>query len=257
MPYRKTNRRPARRPAFRRRFRRRRGATHRPRKALSTGYKGVPNIFRFSRETAPVTLDLGVTGSGVTMVPGSAVSVPNMAKVEFAAFQMADMPGMADFINLYANIKLKSITTYLMPLWSVQTNSLSLPSDLLISRVNSRYLTNGWDPTGALTTSDATRAQLAQIVKKSRSRYSSKRSLKLVTKDPLVWVDIPTTVGGPGTVRVLRKGPWLPCEPVALQQEFSGNSLLFADSINGADIPAGVYKYRVYHRCEFECSFIG
>jgi hypothetical protein len=35
------------------------------------------------------------------------------------------------------------------------------------------------------------------------------------------------------------------------------NDTFFADTFNGDSLPAGIYKYRVYHKVNFRVAFVG
>lgn len=244
--------------AFRRKARSKsKSSKAKARKSLSTGYKGAPNQYRFIRETRPDVVDMGVNGSGITLIPGTG-AIPNTSVLNLANFQINQLAGgFAEFGNLFANYKIDKIETILIPQWQNTVNpdgagsgTTQIPN-LMITRINSKFLVNGYTLPG---TAEANRDKLAQVQKKTRSLYGNRKWLRLITNHPLVFQDINDGAGG---VNLTTKAqPWLPTATAA-DQEFSMNDIIFADTLSGIDLPTGVYKYRFYHRVHFRCSFVG
>lgn len=236
----------------------------RPRRALSTGYRGPPNQYKFIRETSPVTLDIGAASvaSGVSIIAGTG-PLPNTAMLQLPPFKMDALPGYTEFSALFANFKVDKIETILIPQWVNNTQPTINPltgawsatagvPNLMITRVNTRYLPQGYT---APATAEASRSKLSQIVKKTRSLYGTRKWLKLTTTRPTVLAEILEAPAGAAS-EIARKSPWLPTSSMA-DQEFVQNDLLFADRLNGTDHLAGVYLYRMYHRITFRCGFLG
>lgn len=170
---------------------------------------------------------------------------------------MADLPNVTEFAALYANFKVDRITTYLIPQWEstdnpngVGSGPLQIPG-LCISKVNTKYLATGLT---ASANAAAQRTVLAQIMKKTRSLYGSKKWLKLTTARPNVPIDV--SDGAASTNIGLFPSPWLQFS-TGTDQQFASNTTFFADTLNGTDIQPRIYKYRCYSRVEFRCSFVG
>lgn len=244
-------------------WRKRKKGKARPTRALSLGYRGSPNQYRFIRETRPVVFDLADPAStGVTIIAGTG-AIPNMAVFSFPDFSMDDLPGFSDFSALFANYRVDSIKTYLVPQWTQQnqptinplgawTATATIPN-LMITRVNTKYLPNGYV---LKATAEENRDQLAQIMKKKRSLYGTRKWLKITTSKPQVFQEILETRAGVSDNLITRPSPWLPTVQAA-DQEFALNDLIFADRMDGTDFAVGLYKYRMYHRVSFRTSFVG
>ena len=119
------------------------------------------------------------------------------------------------------------------------------------TRVNTKWLVNGLTLAG---TAEAQRDVLAQIQKKTRSLYGTKKWLKINTINPRVIMQIEDGAGGQNEIS--KASPWLP-SLTAADQEFQMNDVLFADKLDGSDFSVGLYKYRMYHRIHFKTSFVG
>lgn len=260
MPKRKFTGAGGRAPKRRRHVVHRRGKA-RPRRALSTGYRGLPNQYRFVRETRPTTIDLGVAANGVSLVAGTG-AIPNISVFEFPGLQFNQLPGHTDFGNLFANYKVDRIETMLIPQWQMQTQGAINPlpgpwlatgatPNLVVTRVNTKYLVNGLT---IQATAEANLDELAQIQKKKRSMYSSKRGLKIITSRPRVSYNL--NDGSGGTNVASETTPWLPLA-TADDQEFVMNDVLFASRCDGLDFAPGIWRYRIYHRVHFRTSFVG
>lgn len=236
-------------------------AKARPR--LSIGYKGVPNQYRFIRETRPTTIDLGNAATpGVTHIAGTG-SIPNIAVFEFPNFAINQLAGgFTEFSALFANYKIDKIQTILIPQWSSQNVQAINPltgtwlgtgaiPNLMLTRVNTKYLPNGYV---VKATAEENRDQLAQIQKKTRSMYGSRKWLRINTVKPRVNYEIEDGAGGQNIVS--QASPWLPSVDAA-DQEYSMNDILFADRLDGTNFAVGLHLYRMYHRIHFRTSFVG
>lgn len=239
----------------------RRKGSARPTRSLRTSYRGTPNQYRFVRETTPVTIDLGTTSAiagapTVTVIAGTG-AIPSTSMVHFGAFTIADLTNfVAEFHPLFANYKVDSITTYMIPQWTQSAQLYSSPatavnlSDLLITRVNTKFLAAGYT---APATAEASRLKLSQIMMKKRSQYASRKWLKVHTTSPDVPKEIPD--GAAGVNATQQRAPWLPIAS-ATNQQFIMNDTFFADTLNGVDVPVGIFKYRVYHKVNFRCAYV-
>lgn len=239
---------------------RRKGAA-RPSRSLSLGYRGTPNQYRFIRETRPTTIDMGTVGNGVSLLAGTG-SIPNMSIFEFPNFEMNQLPGFSDFSNLFANYKVDKIETILIPQWEGMTQppinplggawtaTASTPN-LMLTRVNTKFLVNGIT---VAANAETQRDELAQIMKKTRSLYGTKKWLKINTSNPGVLLQIPDGAGG--TNEAVTPSPWLSTTDSA-DQQFQMNDVLFADRTDGADFAPGIWRYRMYHKVHFRTSFVG
>ncbi len=234
---------------------RRKGAA-RPSRSVSTGYRGTPNQYRFIRETRPTTIDMGTVGNGVTLLAGTG-DIPDMSILQFPNFEMNQVPGYTDFSSLFANFKIDKIETILVPMWQESVNpdgagsgTTQLPN-LMMTRINTKWLVNGIT---IAADAETQRDELAQIMKKSRSLYGTKKWLKITTSNPNVTKTIPDGSGGTNTV--IEPQPWLSTTDSA-DQQFQMNDVLFADRLDGEDFDPDVYLYRMYHRVHFRTSFVG
>ena len=240
----------------------RRKGLARPTRSLRTAYRGTPNQYRFVRETRPVTIDLGTASAegdahatpSVTIIAGT----PNTAMVNFGHFTMSALVNFeAEFDPLFANYKIDSITTFLIPQWSQGVQLLSNPTsahqypNLMLTRVNTKFLPGGYTVPA---TAEASRDKLAQIQMKTRSIYGTHKWLKIVTRNPDVPLDVPD--GAAGVNSTQQSAPWLPIK-ASSNQQFIMNDTFFADTFNGDSLPAGIYKYRVYHKVNFRVAFVG
>lgn len=229
---------------------------------LSVGYKGAPNTYSYIRETRPTVIDIGSNATpGVTIVAGTD-SIPDIAVFEFANFSIDQLPGFTDFSNLYSSYKIDKIETILIPMWEqtvqqsinpqtgVWSNTGYIPN-LMITRINTKYLPNGYS---IKATAEENRDQLAQIVKKTRSLYGNRKWLTINTDRPKVFQEIEDGQGGQNLVT--KPSPWLPTVEAA-DQEYSMNDIVFADRLDGTNFSVGLYRYRMYHRVHFRCSFVG
>lgn len=220
----------------------------RPMRALRTGYGGM-NVYRFVRETLPSTATFSI-------IP--AANYAAMGYMSFENLKFDLLPGASDFQNLFARYKVDKIITTLTPLFeqSVVTNNTNPASSaqLEITRVNTKFM-NGDFPIE--TTSDAQLSELAQLQAKSKSLYTSKRPLVLVTDNP--GVEGRSVIDAAGNeVDARRTCPWLalsgPNE--ALDVPFKHNSVIFAARVDGGAVTVD-YKFRVTHKVFFRCSQVG
>lgn len=230
---------------------------------LSTSYRGVPNKYAFIRETRPITIDLGTAGSGVTLVAGTG-TIPNLSIFSFPNFAIDQLPGFSDFSNLFASYKIDKVEVNFVPMWDSTVQQTVNPltgawtgtsyvPNLVITRINTKYLTNGYV---VQSTAEANRDQLAQIIKKSRTLYGSKKWLKCTTDKPRIFQEILESRAGVSDNLISRSSPWLPTVQAA-DQEFLMNDMIFADRIDGTNFLGGIHKYRVYTKVHFRCSFVG
>lgn len=233
----------------------------RPRKSLRTSYKGVPNQYRFVRESLPFTIDVGNPPATYGQLIGGG-GVQNLTLLFFSGFQMKQLVEFErDFPPLFNTYKLDKLEVFMLPQWEgmiaspmVETAgtgvSLALPN-LACTRVSTRYMLNNPAPVSAL---DA-REQLAQIQMKSRSTYASKRWLKLTTTSPMVMMKVESLVTTAPTNLAPKKAPWLDLLTGA-DQKFMINSQVYLDRIDGNDFPGGStpYKYRCYYKAHFRVS---
>jgi len=237
---------------------RRKGAA-RPMRSLSTGYRGTPNQYRFVRETLPVIVDVGTTDAltGVSVLAAADADDTTMSVIKVPNFKFADVQSPDEFANLFANYKIDKIETFLIPQWEGTVNPdyttsgpLAIPN-LMITRLNTKYLSTGLSISA---NANAQRVVLSQIVKKTRSLYGSRKWLKLTTANPQVQIDVAD--GGASTNIGLFNQPWLSLA-TGQDQQFAENTTFFADRLNGTDMVANIYKYRMYRKVHFRTSFVG
>lgn len=213
-------------------------------------------ISTFVRETIPVVVDLGVAASGVTLIAGTG-AIPNIAMYKAPPLDFTKLAKYTEFQSLFNNFKVDKIETIMIPMWQqtvnpdYDTSGTANLSDLMITRVNTKWLINGL---AAESTAELQRGQLAEIQKKTRSLYSGKKWMKMVTHNP----DVPATVsdGAGSTNTYVRPSPWLSLIN-SPDQRYSLNDVFFADRLDGKDFTTGVYLYRMYHRVHFRTSFVG
>lgn len=230
---------------------------------IKTGYKGKPNQYSFIRETRPVTIDMGDAATpGVSLIAGTG-AIPNISVFQFPGFQINQLAGgFTEFSQLFANYKIHKIETVFIPQWVQNTQQSVNPQtgvwthtgyvpNLMLTRINTKYLVNGLT---IAATAEAQRDNLAQIQKKQRSLYGTKKWLKINTWYPRVPAEIEDGAGGQNLYG--KAAPWLPCATAA-DQEFLMNDVLFADKLDGTSFSPGLYKYRMYHRIHFKTSFVG
>lgn len=242
---------------------RRRGSA-RPIKSLSTGYKGLPNEYRFVRETRPAMVDLGDAASaGVTLLAGTG-TIPNQSIFTFPNFSVNQLAEFSKISALFANYCVDRIETYLVPMWETMNQQAVVPltgswvataniPNLMVTRINTKRLIG---PYVNKANAELNRDQLAAIQKKSRSLYSSKKWMKVFTANPPIIQDVPDGLGAGGTNQITIKNKWLSCLNGA-DQIFNTNHLVFADRLDNTNFVAGIHKYRYYHRVHFRCSFVG
>jgi hypothetical protein len=160
-------------------------------RSLRQSYRGTPNKYRFVRETVPTTINVAQAGLGVTIIPSSTAGEPSMSVLQFPNFEVQLLSGfMADFNPLFANYKIDKIETILIPQWqsmvSVNTGDNNghpnyNQSNLVVTRVNSKFLLNGFTVAADAVTQ---RMELAQIQMKTRSLYGSRKWLRCNTRNP-------------------------------------------------------------------------
>lgn len=245
---------------FRKRRSYRKGSA-RPRRALSLGYRGAPNQYRFVRETVPECINVGITGNGVTLIPAAGASDWNMSYLSFNNFKMEQLVNfVTEFDPLFVNYKVDMIETILIPQWQVmvQNNvSVGAPTsptpDLMVTRLNTRWLATGFT---AAANADLQRKELAQIQKKTRSLYGNKKWLKLVTKKPYVSKVVPDDDADSDQSMALQPMPWLSIKN-ASDVVLAMNDVVLFDSLRCEDLGTTPYVYRMYHRCHFRVAQVG
>lgn len=238
------------RPAAAKRARKapaRKGA--RPMRALPSSYKSM-NVHRFVRETMPQTKSFSI-------IPGG-TAFPAMGKLDFEnlSFDLL-VNGVTDFGNLFARYKVDKIETILTPLFAEVTETYgpnanySLSPALRITRVNTKWF-NG--PTSFGTTSDAVLTELAQIQSKTVTPYASRRSMKLITYNPGVYVKgVEDNTNTELTTRA--SAPWM---NISTQNDvpLRHNSAIYAERTDGSAL-TDAWKYRVVHKVYFRCAQVG
>ena len=215
-------------------------------RSLKTNYRS-NNVYRFCRETLPLTLSF-------SLIPAGA-SFPAMGYLNFDNLQFNQLvEATQDFGNLFARYKVDRIVTYLTPLFqeTISDNSSTARYDfspnLKITRINTKYLNE--DFATSANADDQLRV-LAQFQSKSVSQYSSKKSLKIETKNP--GVRRKGVLDSTGTeIDVRAPCPWLNAS-IETNIPLSHNSLIFAERIDGGGLNAN-WKYRVVHKVYFRCS---
>ena len=235
--------------------RRRKGAA-RPMRSLRTSYRGVPNQYRFMRETPAAVIDLHdyITTSGVTHNEVAVVKLQNVS------LDILGAGPVAEFTNLFTNYKVDKIDIILRPMWqkSVQNNATfasgvgshaELPN-MRITRVNTKYMS---EDLNLGTTNAGIREKLAEIQMKSDSLYSGSRPLFITTKHPRVYEKVADDIDGTQTSIVSRQQPWLSLRN-ATNTLFSHNELLVAQRLDHGVIPDGYYKYEYIVRMHFRTS---
>ncbi len=259
-------RRPTRRPT--KAARRRPSYLARPMRALRSGYRGVPNQYRYVRETIPIVIDLGATDLSSTPFIRAVDTGGVMKELNFKAFTMAGTtagalvyPGLSGFVQdfggLYQRYKVDEIEIILRPMWhsSINTVDASTPEqtyypDLIVTRMNTRYMNA--DLTGG--TLGSIEKAIAETQLKTQSGYSDKRPLKFVTKNPRVYANSVIDQAAPGANFELTtmKAPWL---NIADQSdvEFAQNSMIWIQRRDHQPFVANFYKYEVKFRVTFRC----
>jgi len=236
----------------------RRGAA-RPRRALRSGYKGVPNQYRFIRETLPRTIDVGNPTLPYGQLLSGPIGTQNIAMLTFASFQMSNLVDFTqDFSNLFTSYKLDKLEVFMVPMWTstpqqvydLGTGGNALPN-LAVTRVNSKYVLNHTVPTDAL---DA-REMIAQLQMKTRSMYASKRWLKISTLNPSIVTEVLSGVTPTDTNTAIKRGGWMSISQAA-DQTFLFNSRCFLDRVDGNSFPGGptVYLYKFWYKAHFRVS---
>lgn len=250
MPGRNTRRHyPGKKAATKRRapVRKRKGA--RPMRSLPSTYKSM-NVHRFVRETMPETKSFSIVPAGTAF--------PAMGKLDFDSLSFNLLVnGVTDFGNLFARYKVDKIETILTPLFTEVNETYSaganysLSPALRITRINTKWF-NG--PMNFGTTSDAVLSELAQIQSKSVTAYASRRSLKMITYNPGVYLK---AVEDNTSTELTTRGP-APWMNISTQNDvpLRHNSAIFAERTDGSDLTTA-WKYRVVHKVYFRCSQVG
>lgn len=230
-------------------IRRRRISRARPMRSLKTNYRAI-NTYRFTRETMPQTLPFSIIAAGT--------SFPAMGYLEFANLQFNQLvQSTTEFGNLFARYKVDKIETILTPMFQevqAPANASFMPSNspaLRITRINTKYF-NG--PTSLGSTSDAVLSELAQIQSKTVTPYASRKSLKLVTLNPMIQAQsvLDTTST---EITTAQPAPWMNISNQA-DVPFRHNSVVFAERTDGQAVTTD-WKYRVVHKVYFRCAQVG
>jgi hypothetical protein len=232
----------------------------RPMRALRQSYKGVPNAYRFVRESTPFFLNVGVAGSHISLIAGTG-SIPNISVLKSDKFSMDMLSAFeTEFAPLFATFKLDKVELTMIPQWQIMNEgNLSVGADtsrtpnLMVTRINTKYL--GQDVT-LDSTAEGQRDALAQRQMKTRSLYGSKKWLKLTTHRPDVARAVPKDLAHTATVQALQASPWLPIQG-GDKVQFALNDLCFFDSLSGEDILHIPYVYRCYWKAYFRVSQVG
>lgn len=234
----------------------------RPMKSLSTGYRGTPNEYRFVRETIPEIVNVGIINPGVTIIPAAGPGDWNMSALQFSGFKMEQVSQfVTEFSPLFASYYLDKIETILIPQWqtSVQSAvSVGAPTsptpELMVTRVNTKYFPGDFTYQA---TALLQRTKLAQIQKKSRSLYGSRKWLTVNTYKPMISKFVPEdNTGAAPTKAALQRPPWLSVRN-ASDITFAMNDVVFFDSMRGENLQPLPYLYRMYHRVHFRVSQVG
>jgi len=243
--------------------RRTRKGAARPMRSLKQSYRGTPNQYRFVRETVPVTVNLSDNDdTNVNLIAGTG-AIPNISRLHVESFKMSDLAQFSeDFATLFVNYKIDKIETVLVPMWTQSVQEPFGPSggaavvhpDLMCTRINTKYYTAG---TGAPSTAEGARTELAQLQMKSRSIYGSKKWLKLTTLNPMVREKIYDENGAEEGLKLKRAG-WLGIGQ-HVNTTYQTNDVCFFDRLDGTDFTADekYYMYRMYHRVHFRVSQVG
>lgn len=228
----------------------RRRAAYKARPRLSLGYKGVPNTYRFVRETTPEIIDLRT----------QATTGGTVATLTTSNFQMNQLVNFQnDFGPLFQSYKIDKIVTELRPMWNTTavdiegTGSTATPA-VLVTRVNTKWNTT---PISLPTTDVGMRQFLAQIQKKSESVYSSKKPLRLITENPRQYalvLEEDSSTGTPAVATVPSR--WLNCE-TEINIKFAHNALVFFQKMDQSAMQGATYLYRLVHKVHFRVSNVG
>lgn len=229
-------------------YRRKRRAAARPQ--LSLGYKGVPNTYRFVRETTPEIVDLRT----------QATTGGQVAVLDTSNFQMNQVVNFQnDFGPLFQSYKIDKIVTELRPMWNTTavdiegTGTTATPA-VLVTRINTKWNST---PISLPTTDAGMRTFLAQIQKKSESVYSSKKPLMITTSNPRQYaltLEEDSSTGTPAVVSVPSR--WLNCEN-EINIKFAHNALVFFQKMDQSAIQGATYLYRLVHKVHFRVSNVG
>lgn len=267
MPYGK-RRTPRKRAALRRNFKHFRKATRssgaaRPMRALRTTYRGKPNQYRFVREQKSYVIDLA---NYVLVDPAKTIAV-----VSFNGFNMTMIEQFApEFGLLFHNFIVDKITVELTPMWDSNVMPAIVPPTvgqvpvipvpaMCITRLSSKWIADD-NPISAITTDDGVRAYLAQTQMKTRSMYSSKRPLKLITLKPRIFAPVNQLGPLPGVPPTNYNNVTIPPKWMSIVGSddtiYAQNALFVAQTVQQTEIPRGVYKYRVVVKVDFRCSLV-
>lgn len=215
-------------------------------RSLKTNYRA-NNVYRFCRETMPVTQSFNIIPAGGAF--------PAMGYLSFDNLQFNQLvSATTEFGALFARYKVDRIVTYLTPLFTevnsdnASTARYDYSPNLKITRINTKWLNEDFS---VAADSEAQLRVLAQFQSKSVSNYASKRSLKLETKNP--GVRKKGVLDSTGVeIDVRAPCPWLNAS-LETNVPLSHNSLIFAERTDGGGLNAN-WKYRVTHKVWFRCA---
>lgn len=237
----------------------------RPRRSLRTSYRGTPNQYRFVRESLPWTLDVANNGPNVRVLDAGVG--PNMSMLSFQGFSMNLLSTFDEFAPLFTSFRLDRIELIATPMWQTMSqpyadevagttppSAYTIPN-LAVTRTSTQYVTNNPLPVDA----DAARKLLAQVQMKTRTMYSSRKPLRLITNTPRVSQEIMQGIGNNVNVTGKRSG-WFNIATCS-DQHFLSNDRIYLERIDGNDFPAptvpetpSVYLYRCYFKAHFRVS---
>lgn len=232
-------------------------------RALRQTYRGKPNQYRFIREQKSYVIDLA---NYVLVDPAKTIAV-----VSFNTFNMSMIEQFqTEFGSLFHNYIVDKITVELIPMWDSNVmNSIALPVPgqvpqvptpaMCITRLSSKWIADD-NPISAITTDDGVRAYLAQTQMKTRSMYSSKKPLKLVTHRPRIFAPVNQLGPLPGVPPTNYNNITLPPKWMSIVGSddtiYAQNALFVAQTVQQTEIPRGVYKYRAIVKAEFRVSLV-
>lgn len=219
----------------------------RPMRALKTNYRS-QNVYRFCRETLPIT-------SSFTIIPQGAGPVPAVGYMAFENLQFTQLINPSEFANLFARYKVDKVVTTLIPMFD---NIPSAPAtanfsyNLELTKVNTKWLSGSYPIS---VDAEEQLKNLAQLQGKTRSLYASKRPMYLVTTNPGVADN--TVVDATGTeIQTRGPMPWLPLSNAGIGVPIKHNSIIFASRIDGGALDDN-WKFRVTHKLYFRVSQVG
>lgn len=233
------------------RFYRKKGRA-RPISKLNMNYRQI-NSYRFVRESVPEHTSFNLIAAGG--------SLPAMGYLSFDNLKMDILPGFSEFQSLFARYKVDMIITTLTPLWGTTNYPMSTlvgdgksSPELAITRLNTKWLNEPWQPE---LTAGAQQTELAQIQGKTRTLYSSRKPLKIITRNPRQYGyrNESNDLASAQPISVSRPGIWLDTSSSS-DAVLCHNQVILAERIDGGDLNTG-WRYEVRHKIIFRCSQVG